>query len=97
MSDRTLPDDTVAEFIRDSDGMPNRREALRPGTLPGTFADPQGDENRDPPCPPTPPPVFPSSPQTSVDCGRRSASTRRSGEAASKGAIHEHCDGNHRS
>lgn len=66
MSDRQPPDDPVAEFIRESDGMPNRREALRPGTLPGTFPDPQGDENRDPPRLPTPPPVFPSRPQNSV-------------------------------
>lgn len=66
MSDRKPPDDPVAEFIRDSDGMPNQREALPPGTLPGTFADPQGDENRDPPCRPTPPPVFPAEAHNSV-------------------------------
>lgn len=59
MSDRKPPDDEVAEFLRDSDGMPNQRDALPPGTLPRPFFGPQGDENRDPPRLPTLPPIAP--------------------------------------
>ena len=39
----------VEQQIRDSDGLPNQRAALPPGTLPGPPPDPQGDEHRDPP------------------------------------------------
>jgi len=36
--------------------VPNQRDGLPPGSLRERPPDPQGDENRDPPCPPTPPP-----------------------------------------
>ncbi len=39
----------VEEWLEETDGMPGRRAALRPGTLAGPPPDPQGDENRDPP------------------------------------------------
>jgi hypothetical protein len=39
----------VEDWLTQSDGMPGRRAALRPGTLPEPPPDPQGDENRDPP------------------------------------------------
>lgn len=40
----------VEQRIRRQDGMPGQRDALTPGSLgSGTPAQPQGDENRDPP------------------------------------------------
>ena len=45
--------DPVAEFMRETDGLPNGCAALAPGSLPGVFDEPQGDEHRDPPRPPT--------------------------------------------
>jgi ferritin-like metal-binding protein YciE len=49
---RNIRDDPVAEFMRRTDGLPNERAALPPGSLPGVFDQPQGDEHRDT-CPPT--------------------------------------------
>ncbi len=63
MPERRSPpirDDRVAEFMRESDGMPGERAALPPGSLPGVFDEPHGDENRDPPRLPTIPPSDPS-------------------------------------
>ncbi|HJS84250.1 MAG TPA: ferritin-like domain-containing protein [Acetobacteraceae bacterium] len=45
----TRPETPVEQQIRESDGLPNQRAALPPGTLPGPPPDPQGDENRTPP------------------------------------------------
>jgi hypothetical protein len=41
-------------FARDS--LPGQRHALPAGALPGPSLEPHGDENRDPPKAPTPPP-----------------------------------------
>lgn len=38
-----------------SDSLPGQRAALRRGALREEHAEPQGDENRDPPSAPTPP------------------------------------------
>ncbi|MEO8715559.1 MAG: hypothetical protein ABI369_11140 [Acetobacteraceae bacterium] len=46
---RTTPETPVEQHLRDTDGSPNQRAALRSGTLPGPPPDPQGDENRTPP------------------------------------------------
>ncbi len=43
------PETPVEQQLRESDGLPNQRAALPPGTLPGPPPDPQGDENRTPP------------------------------------------------
>jgi hypothetical protein len=45
----TRPETPVEQQLRESDGLPNQRAALPPGTLPGPPPDPQGDENRPPP------------------------------------------------
>lgn len=50
---QNIRDDPVSEFMRRTDGLPNERAALPPGSLPGVFDEPQGDEHRDPPRPPT--------------------------------------------
>jgi ferritin-like metal-binding protein YciE len=44
----TRPETPVEQQIRESDGLPNQRAALPPGTLPGPPPDPQGDEHRTP-------------------------------------------------
>jgi len=47
----------TAERLRNPLGdVPNQRDGLPPGTLRELPPDPQGDENRDPPRPPMPPP-----------------------------------------
>jgi ferritin-like metal-binding protein YciE len=46
---RTRPETPVEQQMRESDGLPNERAALPPGTLPAPPPDPQGDENRTPP------------------------------------------------
>ncbi len=43
------PETPVEQQLRESDGLPNQRAALPPGTLPDPPPDPQGDENRTPP------------------------------------------------
>ena len=45
----TRPETPVEQQLRESDGLPNERAALPPGTLPGPPPDPQGDEHRTPP------------------------------------------------
>lgn len=48
---------SVAQRINNArDSLPGERNALPPGTLPGHSSEPQGDENRQPVRPPTPPP-----------------------------------------
>jgi hypothetical protein len=47
----------AAERLRKPLGdLPNQRDGLPPGSLRELPPDPQGDENRDPPRPPMPPP-----------------------------------------
>jgi hypothetical protein len=47
----------VDQRIRNArDSLPGERDALPPGTLPARPPEPQGDENREPTKPPTPPP-----------------------------------------
>lgn len=48
---RARPETEVEEHLRETDGLPNKRDALPPGALPGVPPDPQGDENRTPPIP----------------------------------------------
>ena len=64
----------AAEFMRKHEGMPGHRAALPPGSLPGVFDEPQGDENRDPPRPPMIP-VEPAQPRdgSEIDETARSA------------------------
>lgn len=48
---------SVAQRVREArDSLPGERDALPPGTLPERPPEPQGDENREPVKPPTPPP-----------------------------------------
>jgi hypothetical protein len=56
-TDMPAPPDKVAERLRNPLGdVPNQRDGLPSGTLRELPADPQGDENRDPPRLPEPPP-----------------------------------------
>lgn len=45
---RRVPDNPVAEWIRENDGLPGERAALPPGSLEEHWALPQGDEHRHP-------------------------------------------------
>jgi hypothetical protein len=47
---RVTSENEVEEHLQTvRDGLPGRRDALKPGALGGVRVDPQGDENRDPP------------------------------------------------
>ena len=48
MSD-TPKDSVEPELVPSPDRLPGQRDGLPPGALGGLPADPQGDENRDPP------------------------------------------------
>lgn len=49
-------DGVEPELVPSPDRLPGQRDGLPPGALGGMPADPQGDENRDPPAnAPTPP------------------------------------------
>lgn len=45
------PETKVEEHLREADGLPNKRDTLAPGTLPGRGPNPEGDENRAPSIP----------------------------------------------